>query len=286
MIKKCIECGNDYNGKRKNSKFCSISCKNKYNRFIVQCSYCKKEKIVYRNAFISKKNHFCDNKCQWKWRRENNECVGENHWNKKDFITVKCINCDNKVQVRPDRYNRNKTKIFYCDNKCHNEYKTKQTNEKHFNYSQVKFNCKNCGELSSTKKSQFEKHNNHFCSKKCSEIYSGRRELTPFRNLLRQSKHYKECRKKCLERDNYKSILSGNKGFLHHHHLKSLSIILKQNDINKNNWEEFISILFDIDNIVTLTKEEHNLFHRIYGFKTTKEQFEEFVEKYKGELNV
>lgn len=43
-----------------------------------------------------------------------------------------------------------------------------------------------------------------------------------------------------------------------------------------DNWREYKYVLFDIDNVVTLTDKEHKLFHSIYGKVASPENFEEF----------
>jgi len=89
----------------------------------------------------------------------------------------------------------------------------------------------------------------------------------------------------CFERDNYTSILSGiggNKGFgrLNHHHLQPLSEIISQNNITKDNWRDYLELLYDIDNVVTLLESEHILFHTKYGKAASQEKFEEFKNNY------
>ena len=167
MRKVCIMCNKEYNAKKDTSKFCSMDCKRTYNQFLVKCAACGKEKIVYRNAYLSKENHFCDNKCQWEWRIKTGEMVGENHPNKKKYIEVKCENCDKVFPIRPDRHKKNKSGKFYCCQKCQDEYKTKQIGELHFNYSQVDVQCLNCGGIFKKKKSHSEYSDSHFCDKKC-----------------------------------------------------------------------------------------------------------------------
>lgn len=49
-----------------------------------------------------------------------------------------------------------------------------------------------------------------------------------------------------------------------------------------NGWAQFPDQRFDLENGVCLCKECHSLFHKKYGLKTTKEQYDEFISFLKG----
>lgn len=83
------------------------------------------------------------------------------------------------------------------------------------------------------------------------------------------SPEYKEWRKKVFERDSYTCDISKQiGGDLQAHHLID--------------WANAIDSRFNIENGITLCKEIHDEFHRVYGKgNNTKEQYEEFKRNYK-----
>jgi len=89
--------------------------------------------------------------------------------------------------------------------------------------------------------------------------------ITSIHRLLRGSIKSRLWRKSVLERDNYTCQKKGiNNNKLHSHHI-----------LNFSNYPE---LQFDINNGITLSKESHIEFHKIYGIKNnTKEQLEEFI---------
>lgn len=89
--------------------------------------------------------------------------------------------------------------------------------------------------------------------------------ITPERERQRKTMEYKLWRKACFERDNFTCQKTGQRGGdLVVHHI--------------NNFSEFIEIRTSIENGITLSKESHREFHRLYGYKNnTKEQLYEFI---------
>ena len=190
----------------------------------------------------------------------------------------KCLYCGKVFNAHSIRDN---TK--YCSRECFREDKKEKAS--------YILTCAYCNKKYTvyTKRQVFfhGKEARQYCSKECADKarvgkyiedkspnwFGG---LTSLQDLIRKSIDYTKIRKLCFERDNYKSILSGNNGSLIHHHLISMATLIKVYKINKDNWRNNKNILFDVDNAVTMTKKEHKLFHSIYGKVTTPNQFNMF----------
>jgi hypothetical protein len=82
---------------------------------------------------------------------------------------------------------------------------------------------------------------------------------------VRRSIEMKWWRKGCMERDNYTDAKTGQRGgdlIVHH----------------VNNFSSCRELRTSIENGITLSKESHKLFHKIYGFRNnTREQLLEFL---------
>ena len=256
-------------------------------KFIKVCSKCGELKLIKGNFYKSKTNK--DGYCK--------ECL-ECRRNKYEH---KCVNCG-------ATFRSGKKGTKFCSRKCMGIYNT----------TRKEVTCGHCGKTFTKQGSLVEKHEHHFCSIKCCGEFQKNRivvkcdycnkefETTPSKSKLhpnhnfcsmscsnkfnakkgednpnynpnltdeeravkRTYTEYGEFVKKVLERDNYTCQLSGKRGGkLEVHHL------------NSYNWDK--EHRTDIDNGITLTKEIHRLFHKIYGKKhNTKEQFEEFKHRY------
>jgi 5-methylcytosine-specific restriction endonuclease McrA len=91
--------------------------------------------------------------------------------------------------------------------------------------------------------------------------------ITPKRLLIRTSTNYLLWRKACMERDNFTCQKTGQYGGkLEVHHI--------------NNFSEFPELRTSIENGITLSKESHKKFHKLYGrYNNTKEQLNSFLQK-------
>jgi 5-methylcytosine-specific restriction endonuclease McrA len=89
--------------------------------------------------------------------------------------------------------------------------------------------------------------------------------ITRKNNKVRQSLEMKLAKRAALERDNFTCQKTGQLGGkLEVHHI--------------NNFAGVIELRFALDNLITLSKESHKEFHKIYGKKNnTQEQMDEFL---------
>ena len=128
-----------------------------------------------------------------------------------------------------------------------------------------------------TKRKMSKTRMGHGCSeetrRKISESHKGslgcnwKGGVTPKYREIRKSIDFRLWREAVFARDNWTCQKTGVKGGrLHPHHLQ--------------NFSQYPELRFAIDNGITLSKEAHEEFHKIYGFKdNTKEQMEEYLSK-------
>lgn len=106
--------------------------------------------------------------------------------------------------------------------------------------------------------------------------------VTDLKTLLRKSKKYKEWQSKVFRRDSFRSVSSGKRGqkwYLVSHHIKPFVDLLREflslhpglnlaNDIDR---AELVRLamgyepFWDVDNGITLLRDEHQLLHRAEG---------------------
>ena len=266
LMKKCNCCGeiksihhfckqkDCVDGHRNKCKECS----NK--KFPTICQYCGKEFYADRKG-----RKFCSNECRSLSQRKR--------------IITKCEQCGKVIQKKKCLYEN--VEHHYCSIKCRSLWLSihnSGTNNKQ--YKRVVFKCEICGKEAAQIESMYYRHKNHYCSAKCASIGQGiiyKREKHPNwnpnltdeeREKGRHIEGYDDFIKQVLERDNYTCQLTGKRGGkLEVHHLNCFS--------------DFKEGRTDMNNCITLSKEIHRLFHKIYGNRhNTKEQFEEFKQRY------
>jgi len=266
MIKICKCCEIEFETKNIRKMFCSTYCqsKNWYNVNTIEkvCIVCKK-------VFQSPKDKIkcCSRECADVFRT-------------KGKIKIKCLQCGIEFEDY-ESFNRK-----FCSTDCSNEFNSGENNSS-WAGGNIKIICQNCGKTKEKTRQNYYNNKNHFCGSKCFyEFMVGDKHWgwnggsTEIRDVIRTHRYYLKSRKECFKRDNYKSVLSEIRGELHCHHIKSLSDVIKENEITIENWERFSDILFDVNNLATLLKTEHQNFHSLYGKSNIQEKFEEFKNNY------
>lgn len=254
----------------------------------LKCKVCGKTYSRFPSQLKSgQRRNYCSGKCSLKARRLGLYKI-PGPIKKGKFI--KCLVCGNKTWAEPNEIKRGKK---YCSKEClgvANGNRTRGKRAPWVGKPPVLKVCKICNKEFSFYESQAKRERGYCCSRKCADKWHSlqlmgekncnwRGGTTRLQIIIRNSAQAKTHRWHVFKRDGRMSILSGKNGNIEHHHLTAISFLIRQYGITKNNWVNFKHILFDDDNAVTLTKEEHDKFHNKYGKMVIPEQFEEFRQK-------
>lgn len=107
-------------------------------------------------------------------------------------------------------------------------------------------------------------------------------EHTPINTFIRKgTKEYDIWVTTCLQKADYTCFVSGEKGKrLNVHHLIPLSVLIKTNNITIDNYKEYSSILFNINNGIVLSEDIHKELHSCYGLDLTLEHIVDYKQYY------
>ena len=291
MIKICEYCGKEYKTSKKTQKFCSRECAyeniKEVSKIKVVCLWCGKEKEIYKSHWKQNPNKifYCGLECRDAARAANLLDKSEEQRRRSPWPEKVCIWCGKNFEIFPYREKRNKTGIFYCSFECMKEYRSTLLGVSHPRGTGEEVKCNYCGKTIYRKRSLIEKTELYFCDIGCRQKYEKDHISEDIKKYVRRSTDSKKLRTDCFVRDDYKSVISNLGGKIQHHHLNSLSLLFDLNNINGENFVDFYDVIYDLKNVVTLTEKEHRQFHRIYGYKTTKEQFLEYMEIKTGGRN-
>ena len=237
----------------------------KQNRQEVLCDYCKEPIKLPKWRIEINNHHFCNCECYNKWQSKKMKGENNPNYNSEEAL---CDYCKKTIKVKKNEIERNNH--HFCNKECYDKWQS----------SKEEVSCDYCKEPIKLRKSEIERSNHHFCSQECYSKWSSENkkgENNPNWNPNLTDKERQECRgiegysafvKQVLRRDNYSCQITGKRDAkLEVHHL--------------NCYSKFKEERTDINNGITLSKEIHRLFHKIYGNKhNTKEQFEEFKHRY------
>lgn len=295
----CKNCGEKFLSKKKNASYCSKGCQYKGSSretIVIKCQYCGKE-------FETKdtKRKFCSLDC-------NNKNIGINKLKNPKSLNTKCACCGKEFYLPKCRLPKN-GEFRYCSQTCKGNYKILATIQKYEmknnisdmeswlkeKYIDEKLTIREIMKLLNTNVNRTIMNFLEFYNisirhggeaiktqwigekgKKRKFFSSGERNYrwNPNKTLSQRHKdrklpEYQQWKKSVFGRDWYICQITGVKGHgdLVAHHL------------NGYNWD--IKNRFNIDNGITVLSGIHKLFHLHYGYgNNTKEQFEEFKERY------
>jgi len=173
----------NYTDKKGLGRFCSQSCMVKWRSKMwdgrthpsykpeshkkYECSYCGKtfETKIDKRSY---KKHYCSRECKDKALIKN--------------VTKKCLNCGEKVILRPFEIEIYKNMIF-CSKKCRREYKlknyliflTEKEKRSYLSKGRILKYCKICGKKFYMKPSDLKYNRGIYCSKICAYIGTKKR---------------------------------------------------------------------------------------------------------------
>ena len=235
-------------------------------KFMKVCKDCEQLKLI---KYFAKNKRMKDGR-----RNQCSKCLYNQNKNRYSHICKQC----NK------EYKNGAKESNFCSRKClglWNGKREKGKNNPRWQNNKVRVKCDYCGKEKILIPYYIENYKHHFCNKDCHKKwqleYGEKGEKHPNykdnktkreREQGRRIEGYSRWVKNVYERDNYTCQITGKRGGdLEVHHL--------------NNYSEYKEERMDVNNGVTLSKKIHKLFHHIYGYRhNTKEQFEEFKERY------
>lgn len=257
------------NGVKQLARFCSTECYfswlkggndasrkvPKKERFIVNCSGCRKELSLAKWQYENKTFHFCSKECFKLHAKELG--IGKIANDKKYLGTIEvfCNICNKSIIKRVGIYNANKSKIFYCSKKCQGE-------------SQGRKMLDGTHQLIGSRRYSGEEN---------SRWNNG---ITSLLRNIRRKPENALWKRECIKRDENKCVLCNSTISLVVHHKTSLAHLI--NRYNIKTYEDTITIpeMYNINNGVTLCKSCHHSFHTTYGKAFfTEENFNEFYNK-------
>lgn len=257
----CVNCGKEierYPSQCLNTVFCSKKCRADYFKknytVVFKCDYCGEEKRIRKANYKEEGNHFCSRTCKDTWQKEGLKGKNNPFHNKEHTKDTKI-----KVSITKKKANLR--------------------GENSPNYNQKPVECSQCGKVTLKIPYLIKRSKYQFCSIEChakwkSENMKGENSPTWNPDLTYEDRldrrlypKYYDFLVKVIERDNYTCDICGKHSKrgngLNAHHL------------NGYNWDK--KNRTNPDNGITLCKDCHTDFHKLYGYgNNTKQQYIEF----------
>ena len=264
----CAECGKEHkrNYKNPDGEYICESCYHKYVPLII-CAECGQEhKRHYKNS--------------------DGEYICESCYYKKYQLDVPLVVCSECGQEHK-RHSKNPNGEYICDSCYHKKYRPDvplvictecgQEHKRHCKNSNGEYICDSCYNIYRCKKIIIENMQYYnFKNENDIDLFlSNMKKKYPHIRIYRQLEcellgygNYNKAMNQAIKRDNYTCQITGKKGNVVVHHL--------------NSYNTHKELGCDLDNLISLDQDFHNLYHDIYGRgNNTEEQFWEFVEEWK-----
>lgn len=190
--KTCEHCNDDYKTLSHQSKFCSDSCRGKYNkmttlRTIRTCEHCGKKFKHYRSKY-------CSEECRY----PNRFNLLHQIRNSRKIYYISCTGCNKRFITRHRRK--------YCNKKCGDKF-----NYVYVYVSKAKTHSIKCTECGKHKEVSFKRKK--FCSDTCSNKYANRENYLRRERLkkLNGEVHWDISIERLMRRDGRECYLCGGK---------------------------------------------------------------------------
>lgn len=106
-------------------------------------------------------------------------------------------------------------------------------------------------------------------------------ETATINSFIRQIPEYTRWVTECLNRANFTCNITKQRGCsLNVHHINSLAGLISLYGITKDNYTDYLGVLFDLNNGIVLTETLHKQFHLKYGRNATIKDLLEFKNNY------
>lgn len=249
ITKRCQYCGKEFESyESTNRKFCSY-----------KCTYASRKTGSWKSCLVCSKKF-------WNCKSESKKFCSKHCHNKSKIklIIKHCLTCGKEFKTIPYRIKHNEGK--YCCRKCW--YKSRIGVEKS---ESTKEKIKEAH-----KRKQFGFQKGLIPKNKFKNRY-----LISLKARIRTKDIYKLWRLNVIKQDNWQCdcccIKRNKNNPMIAHHLKSFSIILKDNNIKTIDEAYNCKELWNTNNGITLCEKCHLVFHKIYGNgNNTKKQYLEF----------